>query len=108
MELCACYKKSGQAKYALVAGSVNIGPRNPTYTISPYPFYVGQGAKLKFTGTGLSATDGVKIIPKGGDCNTDGGILREVYIGNVPVKGAAEVTYTIMGSASVCFTVCYR
>eukprot|EP00758_Cryptobia_borreli_P016579 Tbor_TRINITY_DN6121_c1_g2::TRINITY_DN6121_c1_g2_i17::g.22062::m.22062 len=55
MELCACYKKSGQTKYALVDGSIKIGPRNPVYTISPYPFYVGQGAKLKFAGTDLSA-----------------------------------------------------
>eukprot|EP00758_Cryptobia_borreli_P016588 Tbor_TRINITY_DN6121_c1_g2::TRINITY_DN6121_c1_g2_i25::g.22070::m.22070 len=110
MELCACYKKSGQAKYALVAGSVKIGPRNPTYTISPYPFYVGQKVELKFTGTGLGADDQVKIIAENGICNADSNSLKTV---STPVKKNEDVndkavTYTITGSEAGCFTVCYQ
>lgn len=100
--LQACYKKAGISNYALVSGTISIGERSPTYTISSSPLYAGLTATMTFNGDDLATTDIVKLVTPGEACSS------ATAITTVGITATSTVgTYNLVGAASQCIQVCY-
>ncbi|EPY26056.1 hypothetical protein STCU_06343 [Strigomonas culicis] len=108
MDLTVCYQRSGQLNYAQVTDTLlSLGARNPVFSISPYPFHAGQVATVTFTGTSLSSSDSIQIIPPDGVCGTSTALTDVTVLGSTEVTAGTTYQYTIVGQAAVCGMLCY-
>ncbi|KPI86524.1 hypothetical protein ABL78_4426 [Leptomonas seymouri] len=113
MTLRVCYRKGGKASeqtnFAEVRGTVSLGARNPTYAITPYPFYAGQSVSLVFTGVGLSASDTVQLVKPGSVCGDQKTVVDTATLSSATeVNAGTSYSYILVGAAETCIMVCYQ
>ncbi|CAD2222947.1 hypothetical protein AGDE_06696 [Angomonas deanei] len=108
MELAVCYKRAAQTNYAQVSDTLlTLAARNPTFTASPSPIYAGQPSTLTFTGTSLSSTDQLQLIASGGVCGVAAPLTSVTVLSSTEVAAGTQYSFTIVGAADACATVCY-